>query len=119
MPKILLVEDDPILARAFGNGLQNSSFEVITVASAQDAVVALMRYDIGLMILDMNLPDAPGTNVLDYVESEPSLMGMPILVLTAYTRFMGVGVRQSVFMVLQKPLNSSALVQAVEDALAG
>ncbi len=119
MAKVLLVEDDRMLAHAFEHGLKNNGYEVMIAASVRDALDALMRYDIGLLVLDMNLPDAPGTKVLDYIESEPSLMEMPTIVLTAYTRFMHEGARRSVFRVLNKPLTTSALIHAVEDALAG
>jgi CheY-like chemotaxis protein len=119
MANILLVEDDAMLAYAFGQGLQKNGYEVMFATSALDAIDALMRYDVGLMVLDMNLPDAPGTEVLDYVESEPSLMEVPIIVLTAYTRFTREGMRPSVYKALTKPLTPSALVQIVEEALAG
>ena len=114
---ILVVEDDRALAQVFQLSLESAGFAVLNVGSCSEAVDALMRQEILLVVLDMNLPDAPGTQVLDYIESEPALTHIPTIVLTAYTRFSNQGNRQSVFQVLNKPITAGMLIKTVNSAL--
>lgn len=118
MSTILLVEDDPTLTIFYKKGLVDNGFDVTNVASCQQAIDKLMRDDIQLVLLDMNLPDGSGEQVLDYIESEPALMEIPVIILTGFTRYTYQGARATVAQVITKPVTAATIVKEVSLALA-
>ena len=79
--RILLVEDDTVLADALARALVQSAHAVDIVATGDeaDAALALGRYD--LAILDIGLPGISGLEVLQRLRARRSTM--PVLMLTA------------------------------------
>lgn len=79
--RLLLVEDDPSLARVIERGLTEEGHAVdhaSTLARASEAT-AINDYD--LLVLDLGLPDGDGTELCREVRASGS--GTPILMLTA------------------------------------
>jgi DNA-binding response OmpR family regulator len=79
--RLLLVEDEPLLARRLQRGLQEEAYAVdlaLTGREAQDRVEATV-YD--LIILDLMLPDASGLDLLSRWRDEK--VEAPVLILTA------------------------------------
>lgn len=79
--RLLLVEDDPSLARVIERGLTEEGHAVDhapTLARASEAT-AINDYD--LLVLDLGLPDGDGTELCREVRASGS--GTPILMLTA------------------------------------
>lgn len=79
--RLLLIEDDPVLANGLMHSLQNASFIVTHEASGEraDHLLTVQQYD--LVILDMGLPDMDGSEVLHRLRQRGSKV--PVLVLTA------------------------------------
>jgi two-component system OmpR family response regulator len=79
--RILLVEDDKVLADALSRTLVQSAHAVDIVASCDDAdhAIALGIYD--LAILDIGLPGLNGLDVLRRLRARKSML--PVLILTA------------------------------------
>lgn len=80
--RILLVEDDKILADALHRALTQAAYAVDTVATGElaDAALAVQAYD--LAILDIGLPGLSGLEVLQRLRARRSVM--PVLMLTAF-----------------------------------
>jgi two-component system OmpR family response regulator len=62
--RILLVEDDALLAEGIADGLRLSGHEVDTASSGQGALTALHGQRHEVMILDLGLPDQDGIDLL-------------------------------------------------------
>ncbi len=79
--RILLVEDDDILADALSRALVQSAYAVDVVGDGEqgDAALALAIYD--LVILDIGLPGLSGLEVLRRLRARKS--SVPVLMLTA------------------------------------
>ena len=79
--RILLVEDDKVLADALTRALVQSAHAVDAVATGEDAdqALALAIYD--LAILDIGLPGMSGLEVLRRLRARKSTL--PVLMLTA------------------------------------
>ncbi|MDO8347124.1 MAG: response regulator [Rugosibacter sp.] len=79
--RLLLIEDDPVLADGLMHSLQNSNFIVTHEANGESAdhLLTVQQYD--LVILDMGLPDMDGSEVLHRLRQRGSKV--PVLVLTA------------------------------------
>ena len=80
--RILLVEDDKILADALTRALTQVAYAVDTVGTGElaDAALAVQAYD--LAILDIGLPGLSGLEVLQRLRARRSVM--PVLMLTAF-----------------------------------
>ena len=79
--RILLVEDDPLLASGLLEALQRAGYTVEHVGDGHAALAALAHNEFGLMVLDLGLPVLDGTDVLKSVRA----MGqpLPVLILSA------------------------------------
>lgn len=118
MVNVLIVEDDRSLAHVYEEALTREGYDVINVGSCGEAIDALNQHDVALVVLDMNLPDEPGTKVLDYIESEPVFMDVLTIVLTGFTRFVNQSSRPSVLHTMNKPVTGTMLARTVKTALA-
>ena len=84
--RILVAEDDEMLARFLGRVLCAEGFEVDCAADGVEALERL-RSPLDLVLLDLNLPKLDGIGVLHQLRAEfPKL---PVLVLTARNRSNG------------------------------
>jgi len=77
--KLLLVEDDELASELIYDFLTDCEFEVDNVFTATDAVSYINNRDYNIMILDINLPDYTGYEVLKNIKNSISL---PIIVIS-------------------------------------
>lgn len=63
MTKILLVEDDAMIASGLKYALEMEKYEVVHVTNVKDALDTINSNNFNLAILDMQLPDGIGFNV--------------------------------------------------------
>jgi two-component system, OmpR family, response regulator RpaA len=81
--KILVIEDDYIVARTIERSLQDDEFDV-TLASRGEKGLYLAHKEIpDLIILDIIMPDMDGYQVCREIRSDDELKYIPILFLTA------------------------------------
>ncbi|MGR3376409.1 response regulator [Salipiger abyssi] len=79
--RILIVEDDEVLANGLSVGLRLSGFTADRVATLADARAALETSDFEGMVLDIMLPDGLGLDLLGELRARGS--ALPVLLLTA------------------------------------
>ena len=79
--RILLVEDEEKVARFVSRGLVSELYVVDVASDGKTALFNLAEFAYDLVILDLNLPDIPGTEVLRQLRK--SKQKVPVLVLTA------------------------------------
>ena len=79
--RILLAEDDRVIADGLGRSLRKSGYAVDWVANGADADSALVSGTYDLVILDLGLPRLSGQEVLKRLRARKS--NVPVLVLTA------------------------------------
>jgi DNA-binding response OmpR family regulator len=79
--KILLVEDDELASELIYNYLIDCDFDVTPVFTATDSVAYIKNEDYNIVLLDINLPDFNGYEVLKSIKNEISL---PVIVTSAY-----------------------------------
>jgi len=78
--RILLAEDDAMLAQAVTRALQQSAHTVHAAASGEEADAALAGNDYDLVLLDLNLPRLDGFEVLRRLRQRRA--GVPVLVIS-------------------------------------
>jgi two-component system, OmpR family, response regulator len=79
--RLLVVEDDDIVADAIARGLTAAKYTVHRVASAEAAQTALLDEEFALAVIDVGLPGADGLTLVRRLRS--SGKNMPTLILTA------------------------------------
>jgi two-component system OmpR family response regulator/two-component system response regulator TctD len=79
--RILLAEDDPIIADGLTRALRKSGFAVDHVGNGAEADTALLSQQFDLLILDLGLPKLSGIDVLRRLRSRKN--ATPVLILTA------------------------------------
>src|ERR1700688_4697713 len=82
-PKILVVDDDPDLVRALRLRLRANNFEVATATDGYSAIATAQKERPALIILDLGLPVGDGFVVLDRLQNNDALAGVPVIVLSA------------------------------------
>ena len=80
--KILLLEDDELASEIIYNYLEDCDFQVTPVFTATDALAYLKHEHYDLLLLDINLPDFNGFEVLKSIRNKVSL---PIIITSAYS----------------------------------
>lgn len=78
MTKILLLEDDTMIASGLVYALNNEGYEVILCQNVADALMEAEAKSFGLAILDMQLPDGSGFDV----SRKMKIQGTPVIFLT-------------------------------------
>lgn len=79
--RLLLAEDDRMIAEAVSGSLQDAGYVVDRVASGTEAVAALAGQPYDLMLLDLGLPGQDGLQVLQAVRGGRN--PVPVLIVTA------------------------------------
>ena len=80
--RILLAEDDPLIADGLRSRLRRDGLAVDWVENGQDALDALKGKDHDLLVLDLGLPLMDGHEVLRHLRQEIQ-NPLPVLILTA------------------------------------
>ena len=79
--RILLVEDDKMIAEAVSNGLKTARYVVDWVNNGNTAEQALNSQQYDLVLLDLGLPGQDGLQVLKHLRQEKN--NTPVLIVTA------------------------------------
>ena len=78
--RILLVEDDPTTSKSIEMMLQNANLNVYATDLGEEGIDLAKLYDYDLILLDLNLPDMNGHEVLRQLRV--AKVETPILILT-------------------------------------
>ncbi|HSD59301.1 MAG TPA: response regulator, partial [Burkholderiales bacterium] len=80
--RILVAEDDSILADGLLKSLRQSGYAVDWARNGQEADAALAAQPYDLAILDIGMPKMSGLEVLELVKKDPRLKEVPVLILS-------------------------------------
>ena len=115
MPKILVIEDDIELRRIYRAALERENFEVFEAANGNDGLQKFEEIEPDLIILDMMMPVANGTVVLEYLAQQSKQVRL--IVITAFPQYRESALNYNVDQFLTKPIRPSEIVQSVLSAL--
>ena len=115
--RILIAEDDSVLADGLTRSLRQSGYAVDHVKDGQSADLALSAQSFDLLILDLGLPKMNGMEVLKRLRARNSML--PVLILTAADsteeRVRGLDTGADDYMV--KPFSPGELVARIRTVL--
>ncbi|MDP2695694.1 MAG: response regulator [bacterium] len=83
MKKILIVEDEKILANSIADSLKAEGYEIDIASDGAAALKKLAEFKPNLILLDIILPEIPGTDVLKKIREPGSqFANTPVIVFT-------------------------------------
>ena len=118
-PIILCVDDEPANLKLLENILVPRGYEVVSVASGEDALRKIKTQTIDLVLMDLMLPGMDGLQVSRKIKDNKKYRNIPIIMLTAHTGVESYikSLSNEVFAYLQKPFETEELVRIVRAAL--
>ncbi len=84
--KILLVEDDKMLAEVYSDRLDLEGFDVLWVNNGEEALSKALDYKPDLILLDVMMPKISGFDVLDILRNTKETSDIKIVILTALSQ---------------------------------
>ena len=84
MSQILIVDDSPTIRRMVKASLASlpAACEFVEASSGLEAIERLAVSSVELMVLDLNMPDMHGLEVLGFVRSHSKYRQVPVIILT-------------------------------------
>ena len=82
MAKVLLVEDDKFLSRAYKDGLQEAGFEVVIAFDGEAAIEKIHSEKPDLVLLDLIMPVKNGFEVLGNMVIDDMIKKIPVIILS-------------------------------------
>ncbi|HMH88717.1 MAG TPA: response regulator, partial [Steroidobacteraceae bacterium] len=79
---VLIVEDDPRQRESIRHLLSNGDVQITAVASAGDALASLKAKTFDCMVVDFNLPDYSGYDLLERMSQEEDVAFPPVIIYT-------------------------------------
>lgn len=110
-PRVLVVEDEPLLRRVLAASLRSTGSQVEEAASLDDAARCLARSRFDVLVVDVGLPDGDGLSLLPRVTPERALV---ITANPSAARFAEAGVRHH----LRKPMDLRRVREVVAEIAA-
>lgn len=114
MHKILVVEDESVIRSALRRLLERSDYDVSEAASVQAAQADHTLTDFDLIISDLRLPGAPGTDLIQKAGD------VPVLIMTSYASLRSAvdSMRMGAVDYIAKPFDHGDMLAAVERIIA-
>lgn len=81
--KVLLIEDHEIQGSALRSLFQDQNIQVKQAYTGKEAIQLLASDEFSCVILDLNLPDIAGLDLLDKIKSEDRFKELPVIINTA------------------------------------
>lgn len=117
--RILIIEDDPHIARLIRYNLEKAGFGCLQAADGQQAFEELGRQKIHLIVLDIMLPGMDGFELCKEIKKKPAWAAIPVLMLTARAeeidRVLGLELGADDYMV--KPFSPRELILRIKAIL--
>lgn len=113
MSRILIVEDESIIRAALQRLLEKHRYQVDTCASVEQALESFTLADYQLIISDLRLPGAPGTDLISRAGQ------VPVLIMTSYAGLKSAvdAMKMGAVDYIAKPFNHEEMLSAIATIL--
>lgn len=82
-PKVLVVDDDPLMRRIVTQSLERSACDLLEAESGASGIQTAIEQHPDLILLDVMMPEMDGFEVIRRLRAHPMTQGVPIILLTA------------------------------------
>jgi class 3 adenylate cyclase len=80
---ILIVDDNPVNRLLLGRGVEQQGHGVVFPGHGREALELLRQRDFDLVLLDVEMPELDGYQVLDELKADPRLRDLPVVMTSA------------------------------------
>ena len=115
--RALVVEADPGTREVFQGALNRCGLVADMVDNGVAAVARARRKQPDVIIMDLQLRDSAGLEVIQWLRSNPALRSTPVIVLTTNAHDVSRSKSWTVDAVLLKPVSSEAMESAIRSAI--
>jgi CheY-like chemotaxis protein len=116
-PTVLLVDDDPEIARAASLRLIAAGYHTLTAHNGQAAVASAVSSRPNAVVLDVRMPVQDGLATLADLKHRQDTKDIPVIMLSASIGDQQTALDAGARFFLRKPYRGEALVQAVNSAI--
>ena len=116
-PRLLLVDDEPMLLNSLCELLKGRGYQLVTASTGSEAIAHLGRMKFDLALLDLRLPDYSGHEIMDFINSAG--IETKVIVLSGDTGIdAAIGaLKRGAYDYLRKPHTREELLTTVDNAL--
>jgi two-component system phosphate regulon response regulator PhoB len=82
-PRVLVIEDEQDLQEVLQWNLRQTGYEVIGTSSGREGLRLILEERPDVVLLDLMLPDLPGTEICKLVKQNPATRHIPVIMVTA------------------------------------
>lgn len=124
-PKILVVDDDPVIVKAMSMKLAPAGYEVFSAADGSAAIAAARKEKPDLILLDVNFPNDIGLSwdgfqIIAWLQRVDEAKKTPVIVISGgdAAKFKNRALQSGAIAYFQKPVNNDELLALIKDTLA-
>jgi DNA-binding response OmpR family regulator len=116
---IIIVEDEPDTAEMFAEMLRLNGYRVLSSYGGAAAIALISKEKTDAVVLDLMMPDLSGLEVLSYMQRDPRLVNVPVVIVSAKGLPSDIrqGLQAGASLYLTKPVAYRDLINALEQAL--
>ena len=120
MATVLLIDDEATVRSGVRRLLRTKGHEVLEASNGREAIAAIRRHDLDLVITDINMPEADGIEVIMELRAQGS--GVPIIAISGGGRLekdllLANAAMLGAIITLPKPFELDVLSASVDRAL--
>jgi DNA-binding response OmpR family regulator len=116
--KIIIVDDDKIFLETMASVLRLSDFDVYEEQTAESGFEAIITVNPDLVLLDINLPDKSGFEVLTAIKKSDKFSELPVFLITGDTAMdVDKAFEKGADDCLFKPINSEDAIKRIKKVL--
>jgi two-component system chemotaxis response regulator CheY len=112
-PRVLVVDDEPLLRELVADALRDAAFDVRSAANGLQAFDLLRTWVPRAIVLDLMMPQLDGIGFCERLRRNPRLASIPVLLLTAAYLPQLAAQRVRAQAVLAKPFEVDDLIDMV------
>lgn len=116
---VLIIEDEADIREFVSRVVELEGYRVLKAANGKTGLDLLQEHRVGLILLDLLLPDLDGWTILRNIKTNPAFLHIPVIVLTAIaeSKQRDKTIKMGASRYLVKPLSAHSLSVAVTGVL--
>lgn len=116
---IMIVEDEPDTADMFAEMMRMNGYRVIKSLGGMKAIKTIAREIPDVLMLDVMMPELSGIDILRFMQSDPVLAKIPVVVVSArgLPSDIRTGLEAGASKYLIKPVSYQELINAIDSLI--
>ncbi len=116
-PRILVVDDEPLILEGMSRLLATRDYEVIPAQGGCDALIAIGKQQFDIVLLDLGMPDLGGNEVLRFIADRG--VSTPVIVVSGESSIDGAinALRAGACDFVRKPYEPEELLRRIDNTL--